>query len=213
VTTRGSAEDCPSSIQPYGISATSSFSDVSSEAGPSSQTYYTQRQYNALALDALLPENVASLAQEFPLVHLIPPTVSYILNPHEPITLSALMNHFLPLPDEAKRLIQLYLQQAPWFFGAVTEKQIDQEIMPMWYEEAASSNGLGPNITSGKSRTGTSHNLALLFMLFCFGSLTDMDLPAPPDNPVSDKFYQLAKIALTLDPNAPAGDDNDLAAH
>jgi hypothetical protein len=32
-----------------------------------------------------------------------------------------------------------------------------------------------------------------------------MNLPAPPDNPLSDKFYQLSKAALTLDPNASPG--------
>ena len=70
--------------------------------------------------------------------------------------------------------------------------------MPAWYDNVPST-------------SPTSHDLALLFMLFCFGSLTDMNLPAPPDNPLSDRFYQLAKCALTLDPNAPAGyDDNPL---
>ncbi len=82
----------------------------------------------------------------------------------------------------------------------------------MWYEEEiASDRGPGsnslPGVSAGKQkeRTGTSHDLALLFMIFCFGSLTDMNLPAPPDNPLSDKFYQLSKVALTLDPNASPG--------
>ena len=198
-------------VQAYGISATSSFSDVSSDAGPSSQTYYTQ--YNVLALEGSLPENVANLAHGFPLAPSLPPSVtSSMFKPHEPVTLSTLTTHFLPPPDEAKGLVQLYLQQAPWFFGAVTEKQIEEEIMPQWYE-VASNNGLSPTVITGTPRTGTSHDLALLFMLFCFGSLTNMDLPAPPDNPISDKFYQLGKAALTLDPNAPAGDDRDLSVH
>jgi hypothetical protein len=124
--------------------------------------------------------------------------------------LSTLVNHFLPNSNQASRLVQLYLQQAPWFFGAVTEKQIEEEIMPMWFEDVAPS---GSTLPVSKPRSGTSHDLALLFMLFCFGSLTDMDLPAPPDNAISDKFYQLAKSALTLDPNAPAGDYRDLATH
>lgn len=193
-------------LQPCGISAASSFSDVSSDGGKSTQTYYTQ-QYNVLSFEGHLPENVANLAHGFPLS-----VTSSMLNPQEPVTLSTLISHFLPQPDEAKRLVQLYLQQAPWFFGAVTEKQIEEEVMPMWYG-VASSNGLSPTVTISNPRTGTSHDLALLFMIFCFGSLTDMDLPSPPENPISDKFYQLGKAALTLDPNAPAGNDHDLTAH
>jgi len=200
-----STEDDHLPLQPCGISATSSFSDVSSDGGKS---YYSQ-QFNVLSFDGHLPENVANLAHGFPLG---PSVTLSMLNPNEPVTLSTLIAHFLPQPDEAKRLVQLYLQQAPWFFGAVTEKQIEEEVMPVWYG-VASSNGLSPTATISKSRTGTSHDLALLFMIFCFGSLTDMDLPSPPDNPISDKFYQLGKAALTLDPNAPPGDDHDLSAH
>jgi hypothetical protein len=159
-----------------------------------------------LATDTTLPDNVANLAQAFPLAPPVPPSLP---NPHEPVTLSLLRAYYLPPYQEGLRLIQLYLEQAPWFFGAVTEKQIEDEVLPMWYEEEIASdrgNSL-PGVSAGKQkeRTGTSHDLALLFMILCFGSLTDMNLPAPPDNPLSDKFYQLSKAALTLDPNASPG--------
>ena len=60
--------------------------------------------------------------------------------------------------------------------------------------------------TSGQPqpRIGNSHDLALLFMIFCFGSLTDVNLPSPPDNIPADRFYQLTKVSLTLDPQAGA---------
>lgn len=62
--------------------------------------------------------------------------------------------------------------------------------------------------TSGQAhpRVGNSHDLALLFMIFCFGALTDVNLPSPPDNIPAEKFYQLTKVSLTLDPQAGAGE-------
>lgn len=87
-------------------------------------------------------------------------------------------------------------------------------MLPLWYEEAAAAassastppaGGLQTTSTAtanGKSqhRVGTSHDLALLFIVFCFGALTDINLPPPPDNLPADKFYQLTKVSLTLDP-------------
>jgi hypothetical protein len=131
-----------------------------------------------------------------------------------PITVQTLTANFLPSYAEAIRLVQLYLEQAPWFFGAVTGKQIEEEMLPLWYEEAAATapsastppaGGLQTTsiaTANGKSqqRVGTSHDLALLFIVFCFGALTDINLPSPPDNVPAEKFYQLTKVSLTLDP-------------
>lgn len=69
---------------------------------------------------------------------------------------------------------------------------------------------LSPSISTGTSgqthpRIGNSHDLALLFMIYCFGSLTDVNLPSPPDNISAERFYQLTKVSLTLDPQAGAG--------
>lgn len=55
-------------------------------------------------------------------------------------------------------------------------------------------------------RTGNSHDLALLFAIFCFGSITDMNLPSPPDNIPAERFYQLTKVSLSLDPQAGPGE-------
>lgn len=53
---------------------------------------------------------------------------------------------------------------------------------------------------TNKKQTRTAHDLALLFMIFCFGALTDIQLPAAPDNPVSEEYYQLTKATLVLEP-------------
>jgi len=178
-----------------------------------------------------LPSSITTLAASFPLV----PSLSFGSSPGSsslsspstfssngslvhvqtpPITVQILTANFLPSYAEATHLVQLYLEQAPWFFGAVTAKQIEEEILPLWYEEAAAAapsastppaGGLqttSPTTTNGKSqqRARTSHDLALLFIVFCFGALTDINLPPPPDNVIAEKFYQLTKVSLTLDP-------------
>lgn len=48
-------------------------------------------------------------------------------------------------------------------------------------------------------RTGGAHDLALLFMVFCFGALTDVNLPAAPDNMQSERYYDLTKVGLNLE--------------
>ncbi|KAK7062843.1 deoxycytidyl transferase [Paramarasmius palmivorus] len=161
------------------------------------------------------------------------------------LDLDTLVDTYLPVWPEALRLCNLYLEQAPWFFGAVTQAQLFDELLPMWYHEApkpaiapavisphqqvahsstpplggpgmgvGTMNGVSPpamhpmppadigtgdasNGASGKG--GSAHDLALLFVIFCFGALTDMNLPAAPDNHVAEHYYDLTKIALTLD--------------
>jgi len=160
--------------------------------------------------------------------------------------------NFLPKWEEAWKLSQLYLEQAPWFFGAVTKVQLFDEMLPLWYFEARGltpdgfSNGgspVGPvglvdgpvpgyiqgyegqvvtdtaspgSCTSSSSSSSatihakashqqsspsrSAHDLALLFMIFCFGALTDVNLPPAPENPVSEDFFQLTKAALVLEP-------------
>ncbi|KAF8153104.1 fungal-specific transcription factor domain-containing protein [Crassisporium funariophilum] len=177
--------------------------------------------------DTPLPSTITTLAASFPLSPSMPILPDSNSSPfaHQPppvqgspITLQTLTSYFLPPYAEALRLTQLYLEQAPWFFGAVTSRQIEQELLPLWYEEAAtvastppSRNGAvsiasgSPSLAGGAlgdnpNRAGTSHDLALLFVLFCFGSLTDTNLLSPPDNAHAERFYQLTKASLTLDP-------------
>jgi len=154
---------------------------------------------------------------------------------------------FLPKWEEAWKLSQLYLEQAPWFFGAVTKVQLLDEMLPLWYFKARGStpdgfsNGGSPlgsvglvdgpvpgyiqghegqvatdtaspgSCTSSSSSSSatvqashqqsrSAHDLALLFMIFCFGALTDVNLPPAPENPISEDFFQLTKAALVLAP-------------
>lgn len=106
-------------------------------------------------------------------------------------------------------MCDLYLEQAPWFFGAVTKRQIIEELLPLWYQEAS-----GPTThdqdrsrfsfpspeAAPPPRGGGAHDLALLFVIFCFGALTDISLPPAPDNPDSEQYFQLTRAALSLEP-------------
>ena len=202
--------------------------------------YYTQQQstsrhQNRQLHGDTLPSSITSLAAPFPFVTSLPSPESMSLN-HlnaQPIALRTLTTCYLPSYSEALRLVQIYLDQAPWFFGAVTRRQIEEEMLPLWYEEATTSqqqivsgpgaqspaNGPSPSIgsssspsvnpvpgqTHSHSKTGNSHDLALIFMIFCFGSLTDTNLPSPPDNIPAEKFFELTKVSLSLDPQAGAG--------
>lgn len=153
---------------------------------------------------------VANLAANFPLA-------SSMYRPG--IDVEYVVNTYVPSWPEATRLAQLYLEQAPWFFGAVTRKQLEEELLPMWYKEAprplnpstpgglpnsaasptpsASSNGHGDRYGPSSPVTkGNAHDLALLFMILCYGSLTDMAMPPAPDNPEAENYYQLAKVCL-----------------
>lgn len=176
---------------------------------------------------------ISALADMFPLAPSISTTLSSttVLSPlsaatasmtHalERLSLSDLVNNYLPPADEAHRLMQLYLEQAPWFFGAVTRRQVEEEIIPLWFGDNASPNVhtpagaivrhnsvIGsPGTSSSKTdRSKSAHDLALLFIIFCFGAMTDTNLAAPPDNAPAEKYYQLTKAALSLDPGSPRG--------
>ncbi|KAF4603107.1 hypothetical protein EYR38_003512 [Pleurotus pulmonarius] len=129
--------------------------------------------------------------------------------------LEQMVDEFLPQWGDAWRLCEFYLEQAPWFFGAVTKRQVHEEILPLWYSEAAC---MVPNASfhphnqshmrnagqlataSVQTSKGTAHDLALLFVIFCFGALTDNELPPAPDNPIAHQYFQLTRAALSMEP-------------
>ncbi|KAF7342041.1 Fungal-trans domain-containing protein [Mycena venus] len=125
----------------------------------------------------------------------------------------------LPPYTESARLCELYLAQAPWFFGAVTRDQITDEILPLWFpEEAPRPTGAGAPRDGSPPPIGGAHDLALLYVIFCFGALGDVALPFPTSHNTnngaigaedlqatsgprdSEFYYRLTKAALTLEP-------------
>ena len=148
-----------------------------------------------------LPPEINQLAATFP--HGPPEVPIY--------DLQDLISGYLPQWERAARLRDLYLEQAPWFFGAVTQRQLFEEIFPLFYEPArnelrargqfgASAEAFNLQQTGAGLPHASSHELALMFVVFCFGALTDPDLPPAPHNAEAARYYQLTRAALSLEP-------------
>lgn len=114
------------------------------------------------------------------------------------VSLEELIERHIPPWEEALRYTQLYTAIAPWFYGAVSVEELEEEILPRWFPEARQHGG---NVSAtSPSEQGSAHNLALLFMIICFGALTDTSLPAAPNNNVAEHYYRLTKAAMSLEP-------------
>lgn len=141
-----------------------------------------------------LPSSVSHLSKSFPLAPVF----------NDEVDINYLIQNHLPPWHRARHLSELYLQQAPWFFGAVTKRQLMEENLPLWYAEASDLIYLGsaaPPATSGNDALSKGpHELALMFVIFCFGALTDHRLPPAPDNEEADMYFKLTRAALNLEP-------------
>lgn len=143
-----------------------------------------------------LPSTVKHLSKSFPLAPVF-----------NEVDLNYLIQNHLPPWHRARHLSELYLQQAPWFFGAVTKRQLMEETLPLWYAEATDliyPGSVAPPVASenetNEAPSKGPHELALMFVIFCFGALTDYRLPPPPDNEEADMYCKLTRAALNLDP-------------
>jgi len=126
---------------------------------------------------------------------------------NDEVDLNYLIQNHLPPWHRARHLSELYLQQAPWFFGAVTKRQLMEEILPLWYAEAADliyPGSVAPPVASqnetNEAPSKGPHELALMFVIFCFGALTDHRLPPAPNNEEADMYFKLTRAALNLEP-------------
>ena len=148
-----------------------------------------------------LPPEINQLAATFP--HGPPEVPIY--------DLQDLVSGYLPQYERAVQLRDLYLEQAPWFFGAVTQRQLFEEIFPLFYEQARTDLARGQFGASAEAFNlqqaagaglphASSHELALMFVVFCFGALTDPELPPAPHNEEAARYYQLTRAALSLEP-------------
>ncbi|KAG0703549.1 fungal-specific transcription factor domain-containing protein [Suillus ampliporus] len=144
-----------------------------------------------------LPSSIRHLSKSFPLAPVF----------NDEVDLNYLIQNYLPPWHRARHLSELYLQQAPWFFGAVTKRQLMEENLPLWYAEAADLNypgSVAPPVTSENEANDAlskgPHELALMFVIFCFGALTDHRLPPAPDNEEADMYFKLTRAALNLEP-------------
>lgn len=142
-----------------------------------------------------LPKKVKRLSALFP----FPPPAF-----QGAIDLDYLIHNWLPPWKRAQQLSELYLSQAPWFFGPVTRRQLMEECLPSWYSEARDLIPSGPVTSTLESSTEHfskgPHDLALLFVVFCLGAQMDDALPSAPDNEEARIYVELTRAALNLEP-------------
>ncbi|KAI0088357.1 hypothetical protein BDY19DRAFT_891492 [Irpex rosettiformis] len=157
-----------------------------------------------------LPTEISELARTFP-------ASALQLDTGE--TLQSQIESYLPEWPRAQALAALYLEQAPWFFGAIKRRQVIEELLPMFYPDAQANipdsdtppSQPGAHLASSTSAfalaasksvnsTGGAHDLALLFVVFCFGALTDPALPPAPYNKEASTYYELTRAALNIEP-------------
>lgn len=97
----------------------------------------------------------------------------------------------LPTWEKAHDIVHTYLEQAAWLFRSVSRNQLLDEMLPVIYHRPPSK----PLHEHGGNYEGP-HALALLFMTFAIGILVDMQ--QKPFSEEADRYYQLAKAAITL---------------
>lgn len=73
-----------------------------------------------------LSERVEQLSSSFPLSPSDTPSMDF----------EDLIKNCLPPWHRAVQLRELYLEHAPWFFSAVTSRQLCDELLSMFYSEA-----------------------------------------------------------------------------
>ncbi|TDL25160.1 hypothetical protein BD410DRAFT_627633 [Rickenella mellea] len=99
----------------------------------------------------------------------------------------------LPSYERAWTLCETYLEQGQWVARIVQRQQlIDELLIPIYKNKMAVS----PNDEVEADVTST-HELALLLMVFATGALFDLTLP--PDNDHAHHFYELACQLVSMD--------------
>ncbi|EIN14557.1 hypothetical protein PUNSTDRAFT_30245, partial [Punctularia strigosozonata HHB-11173 SS5] len=135
----------------------------------------------------ILPPDIAHYSSSLPLA----------LGPLPPMSFQDMIRRYLPHWERARELADIYEEYEIWFFQAVTRRQLEEQLLPMFYVEA-------PRSTTSLPRPGP-HDLcsqrAVVFVVFCLGAIFDRNRPAPPErNAESELYYHLSRAALNLQP-------------
>lgn len=108
---------------------------------------------------------------------------------------------YLPPWEDAIKLAEIYLEQAAWLFRSLTRSQLMDEMLPAIYRRPSDSADrkladlTDFNVVRLQESRGP-HSLSLLFMTFAVGTLVDLNME--PFSAEADRYYHLARAALTL---------------
>lgn len=110
--------------------------------------------------------------------------------------LGALLN-LLPQYPRATTLCETYLENSAWIFHPISrEELIDETLAPIY--AVAQDRKTDISEVKGEIPEIFPHTLALLYMVFAHGALTDLTLP--PYNAEAENYFHLARLALSLWP-------------
>lgn len=105
----------------------------------------------------------------------------------------ALLN-LLPEYPRATTLCETYLENSAWIYHPISrEELIDETLAPIY----ALAQDRQMEISEIK-REISPHTLAVLYMVFAHGALTDLTLP--PYNAEAENYFHLGRLALSLQP-------------
>lgn len=145
------------------------------------QDEYTDASSPESGRDSMSP----GLPQEFRLF-----SQAFPFTPMGPITaIQDLIESHLPSLQRAKYLTQTYFEQAAWLFRSVSQEQVIEELLPMYY---SNSTATPPDEPKG------AHELGLLLLVFAIGALVDLRQDA--SNPEAEHYHQLARASICLQP-------------
>lgn len=105
--------------------------------------------------------------------------------------MDALFN-LLPDYPRATSLCETYMENAAWVFRPITREELIDEILAPVYAVAHDRK----QDVSEVKREVSSHTLAVLYMVFAHGALTDLTLP--PYNTEAENYFHLGRLALSL---------------
>lgn len=100
-----------------------------------------------------------------------------------------LIESHLPSLDRAKYLVQVYFEQAGWLFHTVSEEQVTEELLPMYYSN---------NTATPPDEPKGAYDLGLLLLVFAIGALVDLKQSAT--SPEAEHYHQLARASICLQP-------------
>ncbi|TFK24536.1 hypothetical protein FA15DRAFT_704519 [Coprinopsis marcescibilis] len=122
-----------------------------------------------------------------------------LLSVREPCLQSiARLESFLPDPEKAAHLADVYINHGTFFFRPVKRDELFDSLIPDVYK-AAALNLAGDGSARGESLDSNApHVMATLFFIFALGALLDVKLA--PYNATAEHYYHLGKAALSLRP-------------
>lgn len=131
--------------------------------------------------DSMSPD----LPQEFRLF-----SQSFPFTPMGPISaVQELIESHLPPLERAKYLVQTYFEQASWLFRSVSQEQVTEELLPIYYTNSTATAPDEPK---------RAHELGLLFLVFAIGALVDVTQDI--SNHEAEHYHQLARASICLQP-------------